>query len=146
MKREDIDQVLDIEEASFVRPWTRSGFEAELEKDFGLALVAESGDRVVGYGICWMIGDEIHIANLAVHPDWRRRTVGRSLLKFMLDKRTGMRIAALEVRRSNLDARKLYGDFGFNEIGVRKRYYIEENEDAIVMQKQLAEHATRSVP
>jgi ribosomal-protein-alanine N-acetyltransferase len=147
MRHEDLEQVLAIENVSFLRPWTVSGFEAELDKDFGLSLVAESNGRVLGYGICWLIGDEIHIANLAVHPDWKRRSIGRSLLLAMLKSRPGMRLAALEVRRSNLEARQLYKDFGFKEIGVRKRYYIEENEDAIVMQKRLAvETKTRIAP
>ena len=147
MRNEDLDQVLDIERASFIRPWSRSGFEAELTKDFGVTLAAVSGDRVLGYGICWLIADEIHIANLAVHPDRRRQSIARSLLQSMLTRKPGMRIAALEVRRSNREARRLYRLFGFQEIGIRKMYYIEEGEDAIVMQKRLIfDNETQLVP
>jgi ribosomal-protein-alanine N-acetyltransferase len=133
----DLDAVLEIEQISFVRPWSRKGFELELAKPFGLPIVAEIQDRIAGYVIAWLILDELHIANVAVHPDSRRQGLAERLIRTVLAHDPRIRWAGLEVRRNNSSARAMYKKLGFEETGVRKNYYEEEGEDAILMTLRL---------
>jgi len=137
MNRMDLDSVIAIEEVSFVSPWNRRSFEFEMARKGGMPLVAEENRRVVGYIVAWRVVDEIHIANLAVHLDWRRRKVGQKLLEEIVAMSSGSSWIGLEVRVSNLSARSLYQKLGFKEVGIRKKYYLEENEDAVLMSKTL---------
>jgi len=140
MVREDLDQVLAIENASFSMPWTRNLFLSEFRnKPVSLMLVARGpgGERdVVGYIVCWVFVDELHVLDLATKPELRRHGIARQLVQSAL--RTGYewgaRRAFLEVRASNRPALRLYGDMGFGHVQVRKEYYDEPIEDAVVME------------
>src|SRR4051812_6441724 len=114
---EGIDEVLAIEEASFTNPWTREMYLSEL-KNPGVSfcfLARDETGRSAGFCSFWRVLDELHINNLAVHPDARRAGVASALLTFVLDEgvRLGAQRATLEVRRSNDAARYLYERFGF---------------------------------
>lgn len=136
MSEADLDAVLEIEEASFPRPWSRAHFIAELESPHSFPFVAfnESG-RIVGY-ICMMqILDEGHVLDVAVHPEWKGKGIGRFLVQRGLQecRLRGAEFVSLEVRASNSGAIALYQQLGFKQVGVRKRYY-ENGEDAIMME------------
>jgi ribosomal-protein-alanine N-acetyltransferase len=142
----DLDEVLTIERASFQTPWSRGAFRYELTQNrVARATVMRAGREVVGYLCLWEIGHEIHITNLAVRPDWRRRGVARALLTAMLEdaRRRGVELAFLEVRPTNTEALALYESFGFRIIGRRKGYYFDTGEDALVMEARLVEEAAR---
>jgi ribosomal-protein-alanine N-acetyltransferase len=133
---EHIDQVVKIEETSFPTPWSRQAFTHEvLHNSFAQYIVALHGEQVVGYAGVWIIMDEAHITNVAVHPDFRRQGLGRGLMLEMmrLSIYFGANRMTLEVRPSNTAARSLYQSLGFCERGLRRRYYKETGEDAIIM-------------
>jgi ribosomal-protein-alanine N-acetyltransferase len=141
MTEADLDAVLAIEAASFASPWPREVFRRELhDPQLAHLFVARvaAGERqgqVAGYSCAWLVADELHITNFAVHPDFRRRHVGQQLLAGVLTRarELGARQAILEVRASNRAAQRLYGRFGFAPVAVRKWYYTDNHEDAIVM-------------
>jgi ribosomal-protein-alanine N-acetyltransferase len=139
MEEGDLDDVMDIEEISFQTPWSRQSFETELRKEGSVCKVAVAGRDVVGYLIEWIVLDEVHIANIAIHPAWMRRGIGMRLMQNCMDCCDGFSWIGLEVRRSNNAARALYRKLGFQEIGVRKQYYAQEGEDAILMAKSIQE-------
>ncbi len=144
----DLDQVLDIERASFPTPWTRAAFCYEIEQNKVARCTVLRGRRgIVGYLCLWEIGHEIHITNLAVHPEWRRRGVGRRLLAGALAEGIvrGVVLAFLEVRPSNTRALALYESLGFQVIGRRNGYYFDTGEDALVMEARLGGAATSAV-
>jgi len=129
------DRILEIEKASFLSPWSRAAFRAETEKNISRLWVLVSDDKVAGYICFWIVGDEIQILNLAVHPEKRHLGLGQFLLTRMIETgiSAGVKNAWLEVRPSNLSARNLYKQQGFREIGIRPNYYPESKEDAILM-------------
>ena len=140
MKKEDIDQVLAIEQASFSMPWSRNLFLSEFRSPgvstLLVSLAADTPPRTVtGYLIFWLVEDEMHILNLAVAPAYRRRGIARQLvldaIKHAYAK--GARRAFLEVRASNTAAQKLYSNLGFTGSFVRKDYYDSPIEDAVIM-------------
>ncbi|MEM4408548.1 MAG: ribosomal protein S18-alanine N-acetyltransferase [Candidatus Caldarchaeum sp.] len=135
MRPEDIDEVVSIEELCFPTPWPRGIFESEVRSSKSLNLVARIGGSMCGYIISWKVYDEIHILNVAVHPDFRRMGIGTRLITTCIDyfMKKGAKHALLEVRVSNEAAQRLYEKLGFRRIGIRKRYYTDNNEDAIVM-------------
>ena len=136
----DLDQVLEIERASFPTPWTRAAFCYEIEQNKVARCTVLRGRRgIVGYLCLWEIGHEIHITNLAVHPEWRRRGVARQLLGAALIEGVarGVTLAFLEVRPSNTRALALYESLGFQVIGRRNGYYFDTGEDALVMEARL---------
>lgn len=138
-----IDAVLAIETASFTSPWTREMYLAELEnRNVSYCYLASFGDGpAVGFCSFWRVLDELHINNLAVLPDFRRQGVASELLAFVLDKgaQLGALRATLEVRRSNTPALMLYERFGFAVAGIRRDYYSQPLEDALILWKdQLA--------
>lgn len=138
----DLDQVSDIERASFPTPWTRAAFCYEIEQNKVARCTVLRGRRgVVGYLCLWEIGHEIHITNLAVHPEWRRRGVARRLLGAALagGVARGVTLAFLEVRPSNTRALALYESLGFQVIGRRNGYYFDTGEDALVMEARLGD-------
>jgi len=134
MRPEDLSQVIEIENLSFSSPWSHSSFLQELNNPISCTLVAESEGQVTGYLCCWYVADEVHTLNLAVHPDYRRLGIARRLMEEVLLKAgaEGIKTVSLEVRRSNLSAVSLYHHLGFCQIGVRRRYYDNE-EDALLM-------------
>ncbi len=137
----DLDGILEIDAASFVNPTSREWYETELTRPDVCVICVIRVDRrpVAGYVAFWRVLDEVHINNLAVHPDFRRRGLGRLLLQGALDeaRRLGARRATLEVRRSNLPAIRLYAAAGFTEAGVRARYYTQPVEDALILAADL---------
>ena len=139
MRLEDLEEVLEIEAASFSVPWSRNSFVHELlENERAVYLAARSEWRkIMGYIGMWVVFDEGHITNLAIHPAYRRQGVATDLLKalFMVAKEKGVHHVTLEVRRSNLQAQDLYQKMGFVHMGVRRKYYLDNNEDAFIMWK-----------
>jgi len=131
-----------IETAAFAVPWCREHFLTEFDKRTGFSWVVEVGNQVIAYTIAWMVEDELHIANLAVRPDWRRQGIGEALVNHLLDHASGCAWAGLEVRCSNQGARSLYNKLGFYETGIRPKYYANQ-EDAILMEKILSHDMER---
>ncbi|MCM3603356.1 ribosomal protein S18-alanine N-acetyltransferase [Robertmurraya korlensis] len=136
MKEEDIDQILKIEELSFATPWTRQSFENELNlNQFAVYLVLEKEGKIVGYCGMWLIVDEAHITNIAVLPEFRGQKLGEAILRMIMEvaKKRGAKTMTLEVRVSNTVAQSLYRKLGFMNGGIRKNYYTDNYEDALVM-------------
>ena len=133
----DLDAVLAIEASSFANPWSRDMFTFELEHlSVSHAFVIRAPVLgVAGFCTLWVVSDEIHVNNLAVRPDCRRMGAGLALLRACLAEAAalGGRRATLEVRRSNLAALRLYARFGFQVAGVRRAYYTNPEEDALVL-------------
>jgi ribosomal-protein-alanine N-acetyltransferase len=142
MVEEDLDSVLEIEHLSFPHPWRRTTFIGELANypiSIPFGIIHRSNDRLVGYIILWFIQEEVQISNFALHPDFRKKGVGKAVLCDILDKVTkeGAEEIFLEVRPSNHGARSLYEKLGFKILGVRKNYYQSPVEDALIMGKNL---------
>lgn len=146
MKTADMEQVLAIEQVSFASPWTRRLFENELLRpEVSTLLVAyteaeASGTArylrlILGYIVFWVVADEMHILNLSVHPLYRRRGIARRLVIEAVRRASAMGAekAYLEVRASNAPATALYSSLGFVSIGIRRSYYDNPREDAVVM-------------
>jgi ribosomal-protein-alanine N-acetyltransferase len=136
MGLDDLPTVQTIEEASFTTPWPPHAYRSEIETNrLAQYIVARVGGEVVAYAGMWMMVDEAHITTFAVHPRWRRQRIGERLLLTLLDLARGRRAreATLEVRLSNLPARRLYEKYGFRPVGLRPRYYSDDNEDALIM-------------
>ena len=140
---QQIDEVLSIEQASFTNPWTREMYLADLEnEDVSYCYLArDEHGHVVGFCSVWRVAEELHINNLAVKPEFRRRGAATALLKHALGEgaRVGARRATLEVRRSNDAARLLYERFGFTVGGIRRGYYSKPIEDALVLSRESME-------
>jgi len=131
-----LDAVQAIERASFTSPWPPNAYRSELESNrLANYLVARIDQHVVGYGGMWLMVDEAHITTFAIHPRWRRQRIGERLLLAFLDLAIDRSAheATLEVRLSNLPARRLYEKYGFRPVGLRPRYYSDDNEDALIM-------------
>jgi ribosomal-protein-alanine N-acetyltransferase len=137
MKKSDLDQVLAIEKGSFLMPWLRSHFLNEFHREYSVQLVAEAKHKIIGYLICWFEADAMHIANLAIHPEWRRQGIAHRLIQKLIKDQQWASLVWLEVRPSNYAARLLYKKMGFSEKGIREKYYVDEGEDAILMVKWL---------
>lgn len=137
MSIEDLDRVMEIERESFSVPWTRQDFIESINKSTALYLVAESEQTVVGYCGLWGVIDEGQINNVAVCKEYRGQSVGTRLLEALLLEGTkeGLLAYTLEVRTSNLPAISLYKKIGFEEAGIRKNYYTNPKEDALIMWK-----------
>ncbi|MEW6172671.1 MAG: ribosomal protein S18-alanine N-acetyltransferase [Bacillota bacterium] len=136
MEPEHIDEILEIEKVSFPQPWSRETFLFEMVlNQLADYVVALHNDSLVGYGGMWLVLDEAHVTNIAVHPRYRNKGIGGQILRELirLAAMRGLKKMTLEVRPSNSPARKLYEGFGFVQKGVRKRYYQDNNEDAIIM-------------
>ncbi len=136
MQLADIDAVQAIERASFSAPWPPNAYLTELQSNrLAHYMVVRAGSEVVGYAGLWLMVDEAHVTTFAIHPDWRRQGLGERLLLALLDLAIERRSseATLEVRLSNLPARRLYEKFGFRPVGIRPRYYTDNNEDALIM-------------
>jgi [ribosomal protein S18]-alanine N-acetyltransferase len=141
MGRADLERVLEIEGLSFRVPWSRESFETEFLKPDGRRWVIESEGRVEGYCIAWKAADELHIGNLAVHPEKRRSGLAEALMRHAIDASEGCIWILLEVRRSNAPARRLYEKLLFREAGVRKGYYTDTGEDALLLVRRV--HSTQ---
>ncbi len=140
MQRSDLEKVLELDRLSFTLPWPERAFAYELEHNPNsrcrvAELTGENDPILVGMIVAWLIVDEIHIATLAVHPEYRRRKIGHKLLAITLidGVKSGATCSFLEVRHSNVAARALYESFGYEKSGIRKAYYKDNFEDAILM-------------
>ncbi len=141
MELKDVEQVYAIDVQSFSLPWSERSYRFELTENptsrpWVAELVNGRGElQVVGMIVVWIVLDEAHIATIATHPEFRRRGIARRLLVTALADAAsrGAVKAYLEVRRSNLAAQKLYEQFGFVVTGVRPRYYLDTQEDALLM-------------
>lgn len=136
MTEDDIDQIVKIEQACFPNPWKRESFENELRLNkFALYIVIEDDKEVFGYCGVWVIIDEAHITNIALLPHYRGKKYGEALLRKVMElaKFNGAKTMTLEVRVSNHIAQSLYRKLGFQEGAIRKNYYEDNQEDAIVM-------------
>ena len=136
MELEDISSVHAIERSSFTVPWPDDAYRNELLTNrLASYIVARSGDDVVGFAGLWVMVDEAHITTFAVDPRWRRRGIGERLLLALLELAVARRAreATLEVRLSNVPARRLYEKYGFRPVGIRPRYYSDNGEDALIM-------------
>jgi ribosomal-protein-alanine N-acetyltransferase len=136
MTVEDIDAVHAIEARSFAVPWPDEAYRNELLGNrLASYVVARAGDTIAGFAGLWIMVDEAHVTTFAVDPAWRRRGVGERLLLALLDLAMERRAreATLEVRLSNMPARRLYEKYGFRPVGIRPRYYSDNGEDALIM-------------
>lgn len=138
---DDIDAVIDIENQEFLHPWKRSMFESEIDHDiaFFYVAVAQSNQQVVGYIIFWVIGNQIELHNIAVCQSHKKKGIGKKLLSFLLDQASQYHVAEifLEVRASNHEAISFYEAHQFKRVIVRKKYYNNPVESAIVYKRQL---------
>ena len=138
MRLTDVPDVSALEQRVFTDPWSVDSFVAEVERraDIGFSVVLRGDrDELVGYAVAWFIVDEIHIGNIAVHPERQGEGFGTFLMEHVLSegRRRGMAFATLEVRPSNEAALALYRAFGFRKVAVRKNYYRDDREDALVL-------------
>jgi ribosomal-protein-alanine N-acetyltransferase len=151
LEQSHITEIVEIEKDHFATPWTRWMFEQEIVAQPGpegpgtYAVVATADGRVAGYAIAWFIQDGIHLMNIAVHRDFQRRGIGGRLLNDLIARGAVARkhVIVLEVRASNKGAQAFYRRFGFEIVGVRRRYYVDNQEDAILMARHLVPHVRR---
>jgi ribosomal-protein-alanine N-acetyltransferase len=148
MRPDDLEEVMVIERAAFKHPWSPELFRRELEHDWSTILIAiepltsapgKGSERIVAFLIYWLVHDEVHILNVAVAPEQRRKGIARMLMAETERRavQAGAALLTLEVRRSNQAALDLYREFDYRAVGVRPNYYVDEGEDAIVMVKEL---------
>jgi len=135
---EHLDAIEIVERSAYATPWSRSMFASELAKPSSVCLGAFDGERLVGYTINARYVDAWHVMNVAVDPDYHRRGIATSLLTrlFELTKGDEQRGYTLEVRVSNKDAIRLYEQLGFEQRGLRRGYYTDNREDAIIMWRE----------
>ncbi|MCG6796525.1 ribosomal protein S18-alanine N-acetyltransferase [Geobacillus sp. YHL] len=132
----DIDEVVQVERASFTSPWSRESFYNELMYNrYAKYIVMVYNGRIIGYGGMWLVIDEAHVTNVAVLPQFRGQKLGEALMRRLMDmaRQHGAAMMTLEVRVSNHVAQSLYRKLGFRNGGIRKRYYPDNFEDALVM-------------
>jgi ribosomal-protein-alanine N-acetyltransferase len=129
----DLPQVVAIERRAFTTPWSLAMFVLELSKPSGICLAAMVESELAGYMVCSRYDTVWHVMNIAVEPDRRRRGIGSALIVALLDRVGPDARITLEVRRSNTGAVALYERFGFRSAGVRRRYYADNGEDAVIM-------------
>ena len=139
MELSDIEDILVVEKLSFSIPWSRDSFEKEIvDNNLAIYLVAKVNEKAVGYIGMWKVLNEGHITNVAVHPEFRHQGIGDQLVSELLSlcEKEDIDLVTLEVRKSNQNAIKLYEKHGFVAEGIRKAYYQDNKEDAIIMWKR----------
>ena len=141
MKENDIDGVFEVEKNCFEDYWSKDSFKKELSNNLAKYLVAKTDNKVVGYVGIWFVVDEGHITNVAVHEDYRGQKIGDHLIKELVQVCKNNKIISmtLEVRASNVVAQNLYKKYGFKMAGIRKEYYSNNKEDAIIMWNDIKE-------
>ncbi|MCL5985636.1 MAG: ribosomal protein S18-alanine N-acetyltransferase [Actinobacteria bacterium] len=140
MMKDDLNEVAEMESRIFPSPWTRSQFKAEISNPFCHYMVAKMAGKVIGYVGFVGVEDEGYITNIAVEHGYRRKGVGTLLITHVFEKaiELGVKKLLLDVRRSNTNAQRFYRRFGFAEVSVRRRYYSDNLEDAIVMASEMS--------
>jgi ribosomal-protein-alanine N-acetyltransferase len=136
MRFSDVNEVCGIDHMSYRNPWSREMFLGELRKaPYSSCLVARMDERIVGYGIVEYIMEEAHCINIAVHPSYRQQKIGERVFLALMRKaiERGSERLTLEVRESNQAAQRLYEKFGLMIVGVRRRYYHPDGENAMIM-------------
>lgn len=136
----DVSDIAELDKICFSVPWSRESFWHEIsENNAALYIVAEKDKMIVGYAGIWLIAGEGHITNVAVHPDYRRRHIGEAMISVLISESeaAGAEAQTLEVRRSNSAAQGLYAKFGFCAEGIRKGYYEDNKEDAVIMWRRM---------
>jgi ribosomal-protein-alanine N-acetyltransferase len=136
MQDEDVPAVFQLDRASFALPWTELSYQFEIHKNAtSIPLVAYAGDVLAGFIVVWQVEDEAHIGTIAVAEAYRRAGAARALIRAGLGQAyaRGARKAFLEVRAGNSAARRLYESLGFVDFDLRKRYYADNHEDAVIM-------------
>ena len=136
---DDLESIAEIERSAFTDPWSRASFRSMLDQAPVWFVVAESGERVVGYVVAWFIGGDGEIGNVAVDEAYRGQGIGGMLLDAVLAEARRREVEAvyLEVRESNLAARRMYERYGFARVGRRRRYYRRPEEDALILRLAL---------
>lgn len=140
MALDDVPIVIQLDKISFSLPWPERSFRFELtDNPASRCWVAEVDHRIAGMIVAWMLADEVHIATIATHPDFRRQGIASRLLSHTLlhARQDGARSSFLEVRESNMAAQEMYRKFGYEVAGRRRRYYRDNDEDAILMNLDL---------
>ena len=139
---QDLEAVLEIEDASFNNPTTRDWYEGELKRpEVCFIYVLRLSDLpVAAFCAFWLVADQAHINNLAVRPELRGRGLATHLLEAIVEeaRHLGAASLTLEVRRSNIAAQRLYAKSGFHEAGVRKSYYTQPVEDALILRRKIS--------
>lgn len=136
MEKTDIDSVIELEKRAYGdHHWSKESFVNELSNDLAKYFCAAINSQLVAYCGCWQILEEAHVTNIAVSPDFRRKYIGEALLVRIIDEcyKNMVKFITLEVRVSNIAAISLYEKYGFKSLGVRKGYYQDNNEDALIM-------------
>ena len=141
MTIDDVDGVFEVEKNCFEHYWSKGEFEKEMKNDVARYLVADIDRKIVGYVGIWFVAGEGHITNVAVHSDYRGQKIGDILIKHLVKicKDNNIFAMTLEVRVSNIVAQNLYKKYGFKLAGIRKEYYSDNKEDAMIMWSQLKE-------
>ncbi len=136
MTRGDLSQVMAIEQASFPLPFSENLFHMELDLQIAHMMVAKAGETILGYLDFWHVEQEMRVINIAVHSQRRRAGIGSLLVQYLVDYGREHRVEQiyLDVRESNRAAVRLYEKFGFQKIDVRRGYYQDNQEDALVME------------
>lgn len=140
MELDDLEEVLNIEKKSFPNPWTYNIFYYELiQNRYAKYFVLEKNKEIIGYLGLWLRGRSFHITNIAIKERWRKKGYGGRFLRFTEKMATKHKVEkiSLEVRRSNLIAQNMYRKYGYKVTKIRKNYYQDEKEDALVMEKKL---------
>ena len=137
MQKTDVDDVIEIEKLAYGNHhWPKDSFMSELSNELAhyFSVLNENGE-LIGYCGMWRILEEAHITNIAVNPNYRRKHIGETLLKTIIDNcyKNMVKFITLEVRASNVPAISLYEKYGFKSLGTRKGYYQDNNEDALIM-------------
>jgi len=141
LKPADLDAVMEIERLSFKSPWSRQVFAEELARTWAhVDVVRRAGmGGIVAFCNYWLVADEVHLLNVATHPQERRLGHASRLLAHVIEyaRRAACRLVTLEVRRSNEAAQRLYRRFAFKAVGIRPNYYVDDHEDAVIMSLDL---------
>lgn len=139
MSPEDVEDVTRLEKICFSDPWSKEAFMEELRLKLAIPLVAKRAEKIIGYTCLWHVDDQLEIANIAVSPNYRKEGIGKKMMKRIMQeaKERNCKNIILSVRESNRAATNLYTQFGFVEVGRRKKYYRLPTEDALTMVKTL---------
>jgi [ribosomal protein S18]-alanine N-acetyltransferase len=140
MLEADLEQVVEIEKASMPSPWSKELFDEELKREAAHYFVLEVEAKVAGYMGYWEAPEEAHIINLAIGPSFRNQGLGQEMMNRCMEyaRKRGAKLATLEVRQSNEAAQRLYEKCDFRVVAIRKKYYSDNQEDAVVMIKDIA--------